>query len=80
MYLTEEEAKEKQCCHRFFADQKTTAMPRCAGSMCMAWRWAESSCLRETDGCDEPRGTRCDECPKQVRSNRGYCGLAGEVL
>ena len=46
----------------------------CAGSRCMAWRWAYNKVLKTTDVPDAP----ALEWFESVQSTtHGYCGLAG---
>jgi len=69
MFMTEEEARENTCCKQTYSSQKEGQMlaVSCLGSMCMAWRWD----VRGMQVNDE--GQHLD-----VRTRRGYCGLAGE--
>ena len=61
--MTEEEAKDRWCPQRMANGQ----MMVCAGSECMAWRWAEEPDIRGANG------------DYHVHSaGNGFCGLAGK--
>lgn len=63
MRLTDEEARYKYCVN-WAANDMTESM-RCYGSKCMAWRWIMD--MELVHGMEVP-----------VRSEDGYCGLAGK--
>lgn len=68
MFVNEDEAKKMVCTAalRIKSDGYVAAAP-CLGSECMAWRW-------EIMGAPvNEKGDRAD-----IRTKRGYCGLAGE--
>lgn len=84
MYLTEEEAKTKECKPTGIAmaiaavTGNATGSPMCTASDCMMWRWEsqESWDAKEERHEDNlslmsPGDTREDLVPT------GYCGLAG---
>lgn len=60
--VSEQEAKSKFCCLKGPAPD----FQYCAGSTCMAWRWAEIYIFSEDGGSNKP-----------VADTHGYCGLAG---
>ncbi len=67
MLSTEKQAAEKWCQESFNGTRT-----KCIGSVCMAWRWAESIpnvCVK----CETAEAVRED----RPELRKGYCGLAG---
>lgn len=65
---TVNEAKKMACCKvQAYRESGGLITVACLGATCMAWRW-EVRGEKITE-----KGDRAD-----IRTNRGYCGLAGE--
>ncbi|MBI40440.1 MAG: hypothetical protein CMF59_12635 [Leptospiraceae bacterium] len=71
MYVTEEEAKQKECKPKEIAlaiaavTGNATGSPMCTASDCMMWRWTGY------------RNPRKDGISQESNAHTGYCGLAG---
>lgn len=85
--MTEDEAKTKFCCGPPFVAAVTiltseggyvadeSAVGKCIGSACMAWRGTESNEFKARAGAAFQRhGTRLSPTSSDIE---GFCGLAG---
>lgn len=69
MIVEEKRAGEKLCC-----GTNIGVGFGCAGSRCMAWRWALVDVVRTTDDKFAPVAEWIEREPS---TTHGYCGLAG---
>lgn len=66
MIVEEKKADKKECCGPGGKGLK------CAGSRCMAWRWADTSQRNYID----PYGNVSPSINREPSTTHGYCGLA----
>ncbi len=81
MYVTEEEAKQKECKPKEIAlaiaavTGNAVGSPKCTASDCMMWRGRETrSFTMEADLHYKRLGQNLEPGPSDIE---GYCGLAG---